>query len=446
MNLRVRGRFSRRDILGAARVATIATLLIAVTYTAVVALLDVVVADHLTGQVDRQLAARVQTAMTNPDKAFATSGIQTNGARYGLGIYGEPIALWAFAPDGRLARAAVGDPVLPATVAPPRATGDSLNYGIAGSTYRLLWLRTPPAGWLLAAESLTELGHVEAVLVASEAVALPFLMVAFFLVAFAIGLHSARPVELARRRQLEFTADASHELRTPLSVVEAEVSLARSQPRTAGEYAATLDQVGQEAQRLRRIVEDLLWLARVDSEPAEPLREPVDLRDVARRCTVRFGAVAASRGQDLELSLAEPEPNSLILFVPPDWLDKLAGTLVDNACRYAEDGGTVRVSALLLADSRRLALRVDDDGPGVEEVDQAELVRRFKRATTAEGGHGLGLAIADSVARRTGGRLTIGGSDLGGAQVEVSWPASTVTSPALSRRSSLTVPPNAPRQ
>ena len=100
MSRSIRGRFNRRDLLGAARVGIVATLLVAITYAAVVALLDFVVADHLTGQVDRQLASRLQLAVTNPTKAFASSGVQTSGARYGLGIYGEPIALWAFTPGG----------------------------------------------------------------------------------------------------------------------------------------------------------------------------------------------------------------------------------------------------------------------------------------------------------------------------------------------------------
>jgi two-component system sensor histidine kinase CiaH len=420
----IRGRFNRRDLLGAARVGIVATLLVAITYAAVVALLDFVVADHLTGQVDRQLASRLQLAVTNPTKAFASSGVQTSGARYGLGIYGEPIALWAFTPGGELSQAAPGDPLLEATTRPP-ATGDaaSLNYGIAGTTYRLQWLRTRTR-WLLAGESLSELGHVEAVLITSEAVALPFLFVAFFLVAFVIGLRSARPIEVARQRQLEFTADASHELRTPLSVIEAEVSLARSQPRAAGDYEATLDRVAGESQRLRRIVEDLLWLARVDAEPALPAREAVDLREVARSCTGRFAAVAASRNQHLEIDSGDPTAVPLRVLAPADWLDRLAGTLIDNACRHCPEGARIRVSAGFAPGSSRPALRVEDDGPGIAETDRIEILHRFKRGTTNGGGHGLGLAIADSVVRRTGGLLAIGASELGGTLVEASWPKS----------------------
>lgn len=425
MRLGLRGRFSRRELLGAAKVALVATALIALSYAGTVALLDLAVAFHLTGQVDRQLAARLQVAEASPNKAFSSAGVQISG-RYGLGIYGEPIALWAFSDGGEVTRTAPHDPVLPATLAPPAdGRGEALNYGVDGSTYRLYWLKAR-GGWLLAGESLTELGHVEAVLVGSEAIALPFLLIAFFLVALAIGLRSARPVELARRRQLEFTADASHELRTPLSVIEAEITLARQKPRQAAEYERVLDQVANEAARLRGIVEDLLWLARVDSEPARPPLTPLELAEVVSATAHRFASLAAARRQRIEVAAAE---RGLLVAAPAGWLDKLAGALVDNACRHGSEGGLIRLSALSLGAPRRACLRVEDDGPGIAEPDWQAMLGRFRRAGGGPDGHGLGLAIADSVARETGGQLRIGRSHLGGALVEVTWPSGRPSPP-----------------
>ncbi|MGO9912049.1 MAG: sensor histidine kinase, partial [Acidimicrobiales bacterium] len=188
------------------------------------------------------------------------------------------------------------------------------------------------------------------------------------------------------------------------------------------DYEEALDRVGRESQRLRRIVEDLLWLARVDAEPAQPSRESIDLREVARSSVERFTAVAGSSNQQLELA-AEGQPGgALNVIAPTDWLEKLAGTLIDNAARYSPEGARIRVSACTSPDSSRVVLRVEDDGPGIDPSDRQEVVHRFRRATTTGGGHGLGLAIADSVARRTGGRLTIGESELGGTLAEVSWP------------------------
>ena len=115
-----------------------------------------------------------------------------------------------------------------------------------------------------------------------------------------VGLRASAPSELIRRRQAEFTADASHELRTPISVIEAEVGLALDRPRDLAEYRDVLKRVGRESGRLRRIVEDLLWLARADDEL--PLPDVVDLTDVGavvERCVERFGALAAAQAVDL---------------------------------------------------------------------------------------------------------------------------------------------------
>ena len=121
----------------------------------------------------------------------------------------------------------------------------------------------PPRAW-------PTLDRIESDLLLLEAIAGPVLLVAVFFGTLLIGVKAASPVELARRRQLEFTADASHELRTPLSVIEAEVTLSLTGPRSGDDYRATLERVGRESLRLRDIVEDLLWLARFDSEPPPP--------------------------------------------------------------------------------------------------------------------------------------------------------------------------------
>ena len=426
MKLLERRGFGRRELVSALRVAVAAAVFMGAAYGLVVAVLDLFVADHLTGQVDRQLTARLVAAVGSPRRAFSTTGVQTNGARYGLGIYGEPIRLWEFSTSGKLVRRERGDPPLTSAVGRPQTTSPSeLDATLGGVTYRLEWYPTRD-GVLLAGESLTELGHVEAVLAVSEAIALPFLLVAFFLVALAIGLRSAGPVETARRRVVDFTADASHELRTPLSVIEAEVSLARTRERSAAEYEETLERVGAESGRLRLIVEDLLWLARLDSEPEAPAREPVDLAAVALEAAERFRAMAAGRRQLIET--VTPEAPGPIVAAPHGYLERLAGTLVDNACRYSGDESRVVVSALV-SPERRAVLRIEDDGPGIPASARGDVLGRFRRATREQGGHGLGLAIADSVVQATGGRLEISRSPLGGAKIEASWPLQAAEKP-----------------
>jgi signal transduction histidine kinase len=104
---------------------------------------------------------------------------------------------------------------------------------------------------------------------------------------------------------------------------------------------------------------------------------------------------------------------------PPEWIDRLTAVLVDNACRYAAAGGTVQI-AVAVAGSR-VSLSVDDSGPGIPPEERPNLFDRFHRATDEGNGAGLGLAIADSVVRATGGEWRVGHADLGGAHMEVCW-------------------------
>jgi len=256
-----------------------------------------------------------------------------------------------------------------------------------------------------------------------------------------VGLRALAPVEQSRRRQLEFTADASHELRTPLSVIRAEADVALSAPREAGEYRDALGRIQGESQRLRQLVDDMLWLARFDSRPPPPGAEPVDLSTLAQTCADRFRAVGPAVS-------AETPDGAVLISAPPEWIDRLAGVLIDNACRHAGPDGKVRIE--VRAQGSRASLTVEDSGPGIPEAERPYLFDRFHHVTpeapvtnptnptspaaptsntspvalasnTSHGGAGLGLAIGDSIVRSTGGRWHVGDSPLGGALLSVSW-------------------------
>jgi signal transduction histidine kinase len=169
--------------------------------------------------------------------------------------------------------------------------------------------------------------------------------------------------------------------------------------------------------RLRDIVEDLLWLARFDSEPPPPGDEPVDVAAIAAACADRFSAVAERA--KIALLVRDVEQVHPWINAPPEWIDRLTAVLVDNACRYAGEGGTVCIAVTVAGN--RVSLSVDDSGPGIASEERAKLFDRFHRATDHGNGAGLGLAIADSVVRATGGEWRVGHSDLGGAHMEVRW-------------------------
>ena len=134
------------------------------------------------------------------------------------------------------------------------------------------------------------------------------------------------------------------------------------------------------------------------------------------------GSVRDRRARTRHLALTvEASPGSNVVTAPPEWLDRLLGTLLDNACKYSPEGGAVRVTSR--ADGARVRLTVDDSGPGIPEEERPRIFDRFHRATQPRGG---GRAWASpsptrSCARRTAAGA-IGTSPAGGASMSVSWP------------------------
>ena len=289
-----------------------------------------------------------------------------------------------------------------------RTIGDTA-FRVAGTTVG--------GGRFVAATSTGAARSATTTLAVIELVLAPFAFLGVLGSAWLIGRRAAGPVERARRQQQAFTADASHELRTPLTVIEAELGLALSKERDAASYRATLVRVSGESRRLRSLVEELLWLSRLDGSPRPFDEEPTDLAVIAAGCVDRFRVVATSCG--VALSLAD-RPDSAIVRAPAEWLDQLGGVLLDNACKYAGDGGVVRVTVSSGGSSP--ALTVEDSGPGIDDEARDRIFDRFHRGDQRAQGAGLGLAIADAVVRATGGSWSVGRSSLGGARFSVTWP------------------------
>lgn len=397
----------------ALRVAAITTLMIACVYTVAAVAVFALASVRLTDRADGRLSDLLADARHDP--AGAARGLrphQDGDADDDAAVY-----LWVIARragGARVVTARSGSaPALPATVLsglPAPGVPVTTNLGHAGS-YRLL-TATSQAGELVAGVSRAGDLHTEHLLLDGELAAGPVLLLAMFGGSLGVGLRALAPVEQARRRQLEFTADASHELRTPLSVLRAETDVALSAQRGAAAYRESLIRIQAESERLHRLVDDLLWLARFDSSPPSPGHEPVDVAILAAGCADRFRAVGPTVSTEVNDAPA-------LISAPPEWIDRLMGVLMDNACRYAGPDGQVRIS--VRADGGRLALLVEDSGPGVPEELRTRLFDRFQRAEDNGSGAGLGLAIGDSVVRSTGGRWRVDTSPLGGALFEVSW-------------------------
>jgi signal transduction histidine kinase len=393
----------------AARVALVATVIIGAMYVCVVAGFDVVDRHRLVGQIDTRLQQRLTQAARNSAEAGSIDAYDN-----AHDVDDAPVFLWRVTNGGTSTALTPGAPALPRSAW--SASTPSVEAHLGRESFRLQAERVG-RDWFVAAQSLADVDRIESDLLLLEAIAGPILLISVFLGTLLIGVKAASPVELARQRQLEFTADASHELRTPLSVIEAEVTLSLHGSRSGDDYRATLERIGRESVRLRDIVDDLLWLARFDSEPPPPGDEPVDVAAIAAACADRFSAVARSGG--IILLVGEESQTLPWINAPPEWIERLAAVLMDNACRYAGPGGTVRIGVTV--EGNRVSLSLDDSGPGIAPEERPKLFDRFHRATEMGNGAGLGLAIANSVVRATGGEWRVGQGDLGGAHMEVRW-------------------------
>lgn len=404
------------------RVAALATAIVVVLAVLGLGTFDLVVAHRITSQNDARLADQLTDArVTLPS---STGSAETEPRPHAetspdYDVDDAPVFVWHVGADGLPVSSEAGAPKLTRNDWP---RGPGPQTVVVSSVVLRVQSTKVPGGWLVAGVSLASQRHIENLLLEAELVAAPIVVLGMFFGSLLIGIKASAPVVVARRRQLEFTADASHELRTPLTVIEAEVDLALGKQRDAGSYRQSLENIGGESRRLARIVDDLLWLARFDSTPPPPSGQVVDMGAVAGEAAARFGARAAARS--ISLSSVVRADRQPLVDAPVEWMDRLAGVLVDNACRYAPAGGHVEISVAVRGG--RVSLRVEDDGPGIAPEDRPLLFDRFHRATDAQGGTGLGLAIADSIVRSTGGRWTVGDSALGGALMEVSWPSSHV--------------------
>jgi signal transduction histidine kinase len=395
----------------ALRVALAATIAVAICYFAIVAGIVLRVSNNLVHETTTRVAEQLSNA-----KSLTVSELSSRGPiRHDADD--PPVYFWQLGPNHTVIAASSGAPQLPADLV-TRSHGFPRTESIDGSSFRFGSILRADGTQLIAAESLAQQAHVRSVLLTSALVVSPLLLVAVFVCAFIIGRSASKPVERARLRQLEFTADASHELRTPLTVIEAEVGLALTTHRTASGYRDALQRVSGETHRLRRIVEDMLWLARFDSEPPAPRAEVVDVTTLARQCADRFAPVVQSRNIELTVNLVGQDLAHVA--AAPDWIDRLIGVLLDNATRYAKSPGSIAVTVACTAN--HVALTVADDGPGIPVAERVRLFDRFHRIDESGGqGAGLGLAIADAIVRSTHGRWTVSESKLGGANMTVTW-------------------------
>jgi two-component system, OmpR family, sensor kinase len=246
--------------------------------------------------------------------------------------------------------------------------------------------------------------------------------------------------EATLERQREFVADASHELRTPLTSILANLELLQDElnhpggPRDGAGAAEIADSALRSSQRMRRLVGDLLLLARADADRRER-PGAIDLADVVREAAREAAAVGG--GHPLTLDLPEVAATAVVEGSRDD-LHRLALNLVENAFLHTTSGTPVVASVRRDTPSGgtggdRVRLQVADRGPGVPVDRRERIFERFARNDgdrSAAPGTGLGLAIVRAVAEAHGGSATVRDAEGGGALFEVDLPAAHHSSPS----------------
>jgi two-component system, OmpR family, heavy metal sensor histidine kinase CusS len=227
--------------------------------------------------------------------------------------------------------------------------------------------------------------------------------------------HMLDRLEDSFRRLSEFSSDLAHDLRTPIHNLLGEAQVALSRPRTAAEYRAVLESAVEEYERLSRMIENMLFLARADNAQARAAPQWIDLRNFLVNLLSYYELLADERNIRLALDVrAEPGaalPHAkLRVWADELMLNRAVGNLVSNALHHGPSDCTVSVRAVARADGSA-DIEVANPGPGIGAEYLPRIFDRFYRPCSArEGssaGSGLGLAIVKSIAELHAGDVRV---------------------------------------
>jgi heavy metal sensor kinase len=212
-------------------------------------------------------------------------------------------------------------------------------------------------------------------------------------------------LEAAFNRQRQFTADASHELRTPLAIMQAEATLSLSKERDAADYRKSLETISQESAYMNSVIGKLLFLARSDAGKEQLNFEDVELRELVTTLSTNIEALAADKG----IKFTVDAQQDMIVSGDKTKLRQLFINLLENAVRYTPADGSISVS--MTGQENNAVAKISDTGIGIPPEHLPHIFERFYRVdkarARAEGGVGLGLAIAKYITESHNGTIEV---------------------------------------
>jgi two-component system, OmpR family, heavy metal sensor histidine kinase CusS len=219
-------------------------------------------------------------------------------------------------------------------------------------------------------------------------------------------------------RLSQFSADLAHELRTPIANMTGEAQVALTRDRTAAEYRETIESTVGECERLSRIVDNLLFVARVDAAREPIARKRFDGRAAAEKIAAFYQTIAEERHVTIRCS-GEGQ-----IYADPDLFERAVGNLLDNALRFTPENGSIQIA--LSENDGQFELAVGDNGCGIAREHLPRVFDRFYRADSSRGsdGAGLGLALVKSIVDLHGGSVGIQSEVGRGTTVTLSFPNS----------------------
>jgi len=320
-----------------------------------------------------------------------------------------PVAVYAVEEDGfthvvpQVTTASISDDMLSEAMNLVQESAD--GYGTLGS-FDLHYYKMSHEGgtfYVFADTSYTDNWKNLALMLAIVGVAT---LVVFFIISLFYSRWALRPVREAWDSQRQFVADASHDLKTPITVVLANAAILLKHPEhSIASESQWIESTQKEAETMQGLVNEMLELAQIEAgEKVTVEKEPLDFSDLVDGETLLFDAVALERN-----CLFNCDVDAGVQVVANEkQVGKMVSTLMENAFKYVDDGGSVNVT--LRAEGRNAVLRINNTGSVISPDDLPHIFDRFYRTdkarTSGEGGFGLGLAIAREIARQHDGDIT----------------------------------------